>query len=349
MECGSGMNLHLDNNNPFCKCKLDSVYIPPGYGEFRPSRGFPLRPKSSYNSPRPTSASSPSQPTTPNGSQISSSALSITSTTITKDKVLLRYTDGGIKRPITPMGSPSTNALPRIVRKYIGRRDFGEFVGVALGGLTGAILVIIICLACCVAIRKGKPDPLRSSDRRVFRDNGTTGHEDLSRTFTLGQRGNAAPAYSGYMMDLAMPPPAYEHVVLEARREGGETQPTEQNNNSTNIPQRNDGNSQVALNTVSERVQQRSEGIASVNDSDMEMDRIPRYQSVMRKGQWRNAGRNTFWTSVEDVTNQSTETLDSFVDLDEDTTNSTVTGISTETIDTETRISESNMEYVTHL
>ena len=121
MECGSGMNLHLDNNNPMCKCKQDSVYVPPGFGDFRPSRGFPLRPKSSYNSPRPPSGSSANQ--VPSSSPVSNASLAITSTTISKEKVLLRYTDGGIKRPITPIGNQSSGALPRIVRRYIGRRS----------------------------------------------------------------------------------------------------------------------------------------------------------------------------------------------------------------------------------
>ena len=37
-------------------------------------------------------------------------------------KVLLRYTDGWIQRPITPQFYAGPNSLPRLVRRYIGRR-----------------------------------------------------------------------------------------------------------------------------------------------------------------------------------------------------------------------------------
>ena len=38
-------------------------------------------------------------------------------------KVLLRYTDGGIQRPITPRFYTGTKTLPRLVQRYIGRRS----------------------------------------------------------------------------------------------------------------------------------------------------------------------------------------------------------------------------------
>ena len=124
VECGSGMNLHLDNNNPQCKCKQDSLIIPPGFSSsesYRAARGFPVRPKSSY-SPRPPSASACSLKSS--GSLNTTNSISVMPTTLRAEKMLLRYTDGGIKRPITPVGSTaSTNSLPRLVRRYIGRRS----------------------------------------------------------------------------------------------------------------------------------------------------------------------------------------------------------------------------------
>lgn len=123
-ECGSGMNLHLDNNNPQCKCKQDSLVIHPGYTSsesYRAARGFPARPKSSY-SPRPPSASSCSLKSS--GSLNTSPSINGTPTALRAEKILLRYTDGGIKRPLTPAGlTASTNSLPRLVRRYIGRRS----------------------------------------------------------------------------------------------------------------------------------------------------------------------------------------------------------------------------------
>lgn len=123
-ECGSGMNLHLDNNNPQCKCKQDSLVIHPGYTSsesYRAARGFPARPKSSY-SPRPPSASSCSLKSS--GSLNTPPSINGTPTALRAEKILLRYTDGGIKRPLTPAGlTASTNSLPRLVRRYIGRRS----------------------------------------------------------------------------------------------------------------------------------------------------------------------------------------------------------------------------------
>ncbi|XP_048743688.2 tubulin glycylase 3C-like isoform X5 [Ostrea edulis] len=123
-ECGNGMNLHLDNSNPQCICKQDSLCVPPGYSSsesYRAARGFPSRPKSSY-SPRPPSASACSLNSTGSFSSTTTS-FGVMPSRLRADKKLLRYTDGGIKRPVTPVNYPASNALPRLVRRYIGRRS----------------------------------------------------------------------------------------------------------------------------------------------------------------------------------------------------------------------------------
>lgn len=120
IDCGNGMNLHLDNINPFCKCQQDGIKVTPDNLEpasprSKSARNISSRASSGY-SPRPPSATNCNhirtgvQPTKPvsgaNGVK----------------KVLLRYTDGGIKRPITPQTFTGPNGLPRLVRRYIGRR-----------------------------------------------------------------------------------------------------------------------------------------------------------------------------------------------------------------------------------
>ena len=114
------MNLHLDNINPFCKCQQDGIRVTPENEDlvFSPraksARNIPSRP-SSCHSPRTPSASHLSHARTgvqPPKPQNSSNG---------PKKVLLRYTDGGIKRPIAP-NYAGAHGLPKLVRRYIGRR-----------------------------------------------------------------------------------------------------------------------------------------------------------------------------------------------------------------------------------
>lgn len=112
-QCGGGMNLRLENYDPNCKCRQDSVYFPSSKSSTGSVRGFhPKRPKSSYTS-RPASGLSVS-------GHGSASNLAITSAR--NDKTLLRYTDGGIQRPNSPQLYVGGSPLPKIVRRYIGRR-----------------------------------------------------------------------------------------------------------------------------------------------------------------------------------------------------------------------------------
>lgn len=107
------MNLRLDNIDPNCKCRQDSVYFPSNQSTHGNVRVFhPKRPKSSY-SPRPKSG-------TTVGGRNSATNLTVSSTR--NDKTLLRYTDGGIQRPHSPSYIVGGNPLPKIVRRYIGRR-----------------------------------------------------------------------------------------------------------------------------------------------------------------------------------------------------------------------------------
>ncbi|KAL4225834.1 hypothetical protein ACF0H5_013823 [Mactra antiquata] len=115
------MNLHLDNINPFCKCRQDGIRMSP---ESPPSpraksaRNITSRPQSQL-SPRPPSACGVNNKRIRNNVTQSDTA---TNSINSSKKVLLRYTDGGIKRPITPQIYTGTNPLPRLVKRYIGRR-----------------------------------------------------------------------------------------------------------------------------------------------------------------------------------------------------------------------------------
>ena len=133
MDCGNGMNLHLENVNPFCKCRQDGIRVSPDPLDSKPSRS--LRAKSARNrSSRPSSRLSPRPPSATlcshNGTRsfVPQTAtkynLATTTTTNNSKKVLLRYTDAGIDKPATVYNT--TNGLPRIVRRYIGRR-VGQF------------------------------------------------------------------------------------------------------------------------------------------------------------------------------------------------------------------------------
>ncbi|XP_071082445.1 tubulin tyrosine ligase 3-like isoform X3 [Haliotis cracherodii] len=114
-ECGGGMNLHLDNVNPNCRCRQDSVIVTMAYGRARSARfaAPPFHPSSGYNHTRPPSASFIPQT---KGKASSNTGFK----NMKMEKVLLKYTDGGIKRPI-PLAM-QTNQLPKLVRRYIGRR-----------------------------------------------------------------------------------------------------------------------------------------------------------------------------------------------------------------------------------
>ena len=136
MDCGNGMNLHLENINPFCKCRQDGIRITPEPQEIKTSHL--VRAKSALNrqsrpssqmSPRPPSATLISSPTgkrhgftvPPTNTKFN---MATTTTSNRSKKVLLRYTDAGINKPGAIY--TSTNGLPRIVRRYIGRR-VGQF------------------------------------------------------------------------------------------------------------------------------------------------------------------------------------------------------------------------------
>ncbi|WAR25778.1 hypothetical protein MAR_011482 [Mya arenaria] len=118
LDCGNGMNLHLDNINPFCKCRQDGIRLSPDPQESARS----LRAKSARNpasrshsrlSPRPPSASGIQRQRSANqGFDNMPNHLD------TSKKVLLRYTDAGIQRPITPHLYTGPNSLPRLVRIY---------------------------------------------------------------------------------------------------------------------------------------------------------------------------------------------------------------------------------------
>ena len=116
------MNLHLDNINPFCKCQQDGIRITSDTDLPSP------RPKSARNlSSRASSAYSPRPPSPPPQCTISHARTGVqpakqTKNTVGPKKVLLRYTDGGIKHPVIPQTYTGPNGLPRLVRRYIGRR-----------------------------------------------------------------------------------------------------------------------------------------------------------------------------------------------------------------------------------
>lgn len=116
------MNLHLDNINPFCKCRQDGIRMSPDLQGTRLQRAKSARntPRSPRNriSPRPPSASGIHCKKITGNNQNYEVPSSIDSSR----KVLLRYTDGGIQRPLVPHLYAGTHALPRIVRRYIGRR-----------------------------------------------------------------------------------------------------------------------------------------------------------------------------------------------------------------------------------
>lgn len=116
------MNLHLDNINPFCKCRQDGIRMSPETPltpRAKSARNITPRPQSRL-SPRPPSACGINNKRIRNN--ITQSETANSSLSSSSKKVLLRYTDGGIKRPITPHFYAGTNALPRLVKRYIGRR-----------------------------------------------------------------------------------------------------------------------------------------------------------------------------------------------------------------------------------
>lgn len=116
------MNLHLDNINPFCKCRQDGIRLSPDMQgaqlqRAKSARNTPCSPRNRI-SPRPPSASGIHSKKIAGNSQNYEVPTSISSS----KKVLLRYTDGGIQRPVVHQLYSGTHALPRIVRRYIGRR-----------------------------------------------------------------------------------------------------------------------------------------------------------------------------------------------------------------------------------
>lgn len=114
------MNLHLDHINPFCKCRQDGIRVSLDQPEARlqrarSARNTPCSPRNRI-SPRPPSASGV------HGKKFGNPNYDVQTSLNSSKKVLLRYTDGGIQRPITPHLYTGTHSLPRLVRRYIGRR-----------------------------------------------------------------------------------------------------------------------------------------------------------------------------------------------------------------------------------
>lgn len=121
MDCGNGMNLRLDNINPFCKCQQDGIRVTPESDSQSPrpisARNLSSRVLGVYT-PRPPSASQGTSNHTHTGVHPAKQ----TRGTVGASKVLLRYTDGGIKHPVIPQTYSGPNGLPKLVRRYIGRR-----------------------------------------------------------------------------------------------------------------------------------------------------------------------------------------------------------------------------------
>lgn len=121
-DCGAGMNLYLETINPFCKCRKDSIKMSFEEQVRNGRRVSSSRPRSSYSSSSQTRGPSASASSRSIGIHSSNSNLHINNRlSPTSDKVLLRYTDGGIQRPVTPI-TLETNPLPKLVRRYIGRK-----------------------------------------------------------------------------------------------------------------------------------------------------------------------------------------------------------------------------------
>lgn len=123
-DCGAGNNIHLDQSNPFCKCRQDSICVSQPVGRrARSARAFFPRPRSAYGSPRPPSACSNHEQSQCLSGQSSSTSLAVVATASPRsDKVLLKYTDGGIQQP-TSSANTFGGQLPKIIRRYIGRRS----------------------------------------------------------------------------------------------------------------------------------------------------------------------------------------------------------------------------------
>lgn len=140
------MNLHLDSINPLCKCRQDGIRISPD-----PLVPRSPRAKSAHNrTPRPRSRISP-RPPSASGIHRKIMTNVESGSRAASSKVLLRYTDGGIQRPVTPYLYTRTNNLQRQVRKYIGRR-IGQYhelsdsqntaIFIDTTGLSGALSIV---------------------------------------------------------------------------------------------------------------------------------------------------------------------------------------------------------------
>ena len=170
------------------------------------------------------------------------------------------------------------------------------------------------------------------------------------RTFTLGQRGRGPgdQLHAGYMMEYAAPPPAYEHVVLAPQPGGSGSQNAVNSNNSD----RTAANEQTPnqLNDGQETFQRNANERRNIfrGETESPADRIPRYQSVMRKGRWSHTGSASIWTSTDEITSQSTETLNTTLGSTSGGSVGNLTDVSSG-IDSSTRISDTNQEFVTHL
>lgn len=138
-ECGSGMNLHLQVSNPSCRCQQDSLIVAmdcdasPATGAL-PSRRTPVRPRSSHSlvmppkhSPRglsPRQSPSCAGHVYPAGPAVGLPIQGVVSPPLTVcEKMLLRYTEGGIRAPPYSGASPApNNPLPKLRRYMVGGR-----------------------------------------------------------------------------------------------------------------------------------------------------------------------------------------------------------------------------------
>lgn len=130
------MNLHLDNINPFCKCRQDGIRISPDPQEQRSPRA-----KSARNISRPQSRLSP-RPPSASGVHAKRSVITSSDTIRTlasASRVLLRYTDGGIQRPIAQPFYTGASSLPKLVRRYIGRR-VGQYHALSVNQNSGVFI-----------------------------------------------------------------------------------------------------------------------------------------------------------------------------------------------------------------
>ena len=138
------MNLHLQVNNPSCRCQQDSLVVAmecdasPVTGAL-PSRPSPIRPRSSHSlvmppKPSPRGGQSPRLSPScagnvyPAGPAVGLPIQGVVSPPLTSgERMLLRYTEAPIRAPPQPPHSgcspvPGGNPLPKLRRYVVGAR-----------------------------------------------------------------------------------------------------------------------------------------------------------------------------------------------------------------------------------